>query len=183
MPFNFDTPIPTFEAPPFDAEEHFAATDPGPLLPAEDINPNWVTGWGNHANDWQNGAWHPQLTPAHPENDYPSPPPSPTLPPLSPFDLVRHYIFDPSHSDYINIRRLKTLNPHPQLTTLVLRRTFFTPEYATPILQALHILLDLPYVPWIGRRIRHAGTPHRHFVAYDEDPICVCSCCRYCPVH
>lgn len=222
MPFNFDTPIPTYQPRPFDPEEHRNATEvffyPQPLPsffddeedqppqqqeqqpppPSEPDNawnlPLDNNGWGlpnPTLPDWnpEGDTWYSQLSHNSIAIDfqYPSPPPSPKPNnerfPLNPIDLVRHYLFDPHHTDFVNIQRLKSCSPYPELVKLVLRHTFWNPEHAAPLLYGLKIVLDLSYSPYITRRIRHRRTLHAHFAPYPEDPFCTCECCIYCPLH
>lgn len=205
MPFNFDTPIPTYQLPPPEpAEDRIAATTPffypSPLKfdfldgEEEETQPD-LTEFGTHNWDppeqtvWTTNDWPPirHNTVTGPLQ-YPSPPPSPrpTYPqygPLSPVNLVQHYLFDPKLTPHVNIERLRRCSLFPELVKLVLRHTFFKPEYAPPLLHGLKIVLDLSYTPYITRSIRHKGTIHAHFAPYPEDPFCVCACCLHCPLH
>lgn len=211
MPFNFNTAIPTYQLPPSETpEQRLAATTPffypsplkfdfldeeeeePPSGPADsDFGSNvWSLpadepGW--NANDWPTTYLLRHNTVTGPLQ-YPSPPPSPhpTHPqygPLGPVDLVQHYLFDPKLTPHVNVERLRRCSPFPDLVKLVLRHTFFNPEHAPPLLLGLKIVLDLPYTPYITRRIRHKGSLHAHFAPYPGDPFCTCECCLYCPLH
>lgn len=181
--------------PPLDEEEETPQQQPIPdpdNLWNTEPDPTWGQPPSPTFSAWHIPAeesWYPHLRhgPIAIDLQYPSPPPSPKPDnqrfPLSPTDLVRHYLFDPHHTDIVNIQRLRSCSPYPKLVKLVLRHTFWNPEHAAPLFHGLRIVLELPYTPYINRHIRHKHTLHAHFAPFPEDPFCTCACCLYCPLH
>lgn len=208
MSYDFSVQPPKYIVPPILSEVQVLNAGPSTYRPpppfTEEEEPespppldDW-TGWTTTDNYWSNPTsnwptWAPLLThtPYTIEHQYPTPPPSPkpdpqvselTTFPLNPIHLVYHYLFDSSLSDYTNIQQLKNCST-PILIKLVIRHTFFNPQHAAPLCYGLKLLLDLPFTPYIRRRIRHKGRLHEHFAPYSGDPFCTCSCCRFCPLH